>query len=160
MSEPSSPRAWIGSLVVGGIPLVAGVLLMLLCGRTLHVARDTATWPSTSGTITQAEFIPGSHGMTADITRFEYRYTVGVTAYKGGKVSWGDTRSSGWNLYTAGQEVSVFFNPERPEQAVLQTGTDRWTYVQFGVGVLLSLSGLGLLLLPWLLAPPPETSAA
>ena len=160
MSEPSSPRARIGNLIVGGSPLVAGVLLILLCGHTLHVARDTATWPSTSGTITQSEFIPGSHGMTADTTRFEYRYTVGVTAYKGEKISWGDTRSSGWSLYTAGQNVVVFFNPDQPEQAVLQTGTDRWTYVQLGVGFLLSLSGLGILLLPSLLAPPSGTSAA
>ena len=159
MAEGSLRDGWVGALVLGGGLLLVGGLIVVRCGLTLHVAHDTLHWPATQGVVTQAEFIPGSHGMVPRTSRLEYRYSIGVTDYTGDRVSWADTREAGWSRYTAGQSVPVYFNPEQPEQSVLQTGTDRWTHVQLGIGVVLALAGLGVLLLPLFLPCTSDASA-
>ena len=75
-----------------------------------------------------------------------YAYAVNGVTYTGERISFDDPGS--YLTYTEGDEVTVYYNPDRPERAVLEVGMDRGSTVVYLLAGLLVL-GCGLVLV-WL----------
>lgn len=124
------------------IVLVGGVFCVAEYVRTRRLAGASLRWPTASGRVTRCAVIEeiiedkGSDDDKSRTTRFQHRYQVDLRyAYKVGKrdfigteVNWGGTMISGLRevaeeaaaKYHPGQNVKVYYDPERPGDAVLE----------------------------------------
>ena len=136
--------------------LVLGVsaLLMLLGGGLLFMgisAKRTAgasrAWPSAPGTIISSQVLAGGGGKSrwykAQVT---YTFAANGQTYTGERVMFGDARSSSMAKeervvaqYVQGAPVEVFYNPQQPQEAVLERRTSgtTLTYLILGAVVLM-----------------------
>ena len=125
----------------GGIfMIVIGAGLALILSRTLLAdAADSETWPSVTGTVVTSEVETNRSGDGNSYSaRIIYDYTVDGETYRAGKVTVMDGSSSRSapardlvEQYPVGSAVEVFYNPDVPEDAILQpgaTGVLRWLY--------------------------------
>ncbi len=112
----------------------AGGLLMLALGlRSRKKAEASKTWPATSGRIVRAEVrrvqFTDDDGSTC--WRYcpfvEYEYRVGDQGYISHQISFAEkvfTNEAGAQKriaqFPVGSEVMVYYNPEKPEKAVLE----------------------------------------
>lgn len=87
MAKASGWGALQGGLLLGGGPLLAGVLIVVIYTSTLVVAKDTVTWSSTEGVITRWHHRPPSSSESFSVTHFDYRYTVDGAVHEGERVS-------------------------------------------------------------------------
>ena len=134
--------AW-GFVVVGG-----GVLVFAVVSR--YEAEESEGWPSTTGRVVEAyldEYQHKPHYRRSE-TRYHpvvrYTYVVDGVSYTGDRITVNDPGSS--LRYTEGDEVTVYYNPDRPERAVLEVGMSNGSTVAFVFAGLLVL-GTGLLFL-------------
>jgi len=114
--------------------------------RLVRKARASSKWPSTQGTIesstvdVERERERDSDGDIHYETKFTpnivYQYQVDGMDFAGDQISFGGTSSSSQsrayritNQYPEGAEVTVYFDPEDPQESVLQPGATLGTYV-------------------------------
>lgn len=138
-------------LLIGGL----GIFLIVYGIRSKKKAQASQTWPSVSGRITAAEVKESTSTDDDDVTRVNYypavhyEYQIGDQAYTGKRISFGgivatSSRSKAekeLTRYPAGGDVPVYYNPDKPEEAVLEqkAGGATWALV---VGVIcLSIGG-------------------
>lgn len=141
---------WVGLLFV-----VIGVGIFFLGLRDLRTAKASAAWPATQGSITRTRIRVDDRGESSESYHPEitYGYSVMGSNYEGSRTVIGATR--GYNSrpkaqafledYPVGKPVTVYYDPNKPGQAVLQAGTTRGaigTLVISGVFV-----GIGLIAL-------------
>lgn len=119
-----------------------------LCAGIWNLARSlrSASWPSTSGVIDRAEMGSNSDddGVTysADVT---YHYEVGGTSYTGTRLSFGTMSASSdyarriLDRYPVGATVRVYYSPDDPASAVLETGIHGGTWICFSIGAMFIL---------------------
>ena len=114
---------------------------LILGGVGLHRYNDgkrSASWPTTKGSITQSRPQP----VTTENNRKEFRlsvsysYKVDGKPYTGQRVTSSDqyekTRGaaeSALKKYPVGGEVTVYYDPDNPASAVLETGIQRNVYI-------------------------------
>jgi hypothetical protein len=115
----------------------AGGLLLLVLGlRSRRKAEASKTWPTTSGRIVRAEvrrvqYTDYDDGDSSTYWRYyplvEYEYRVGDQTYIGHRTAFTEkafTSEAGAQRQIArfpvGSEVMVYYNPEKPEEAVLE----------------------------------------
>jgi len=130
-------------------------------------AEASKNWPNASGVVTHSEIKQStSDGQTMYASAIKYSFTVENNPYTGNRISLtsGNTKTSNirsvkktLQKYPVGQKVTVYYDPELPHNALLQTGADTFTsiikYAPFllgflGVLMLLQLlKKLGILLL-------------
>lgn len=123
------------------IVLIGGVFCVAEYVRTRRLASASLRWPTATGRITRCAVIEeiiedrGSDDDKSRTTRLQHRYQVDLRyAYKVGKrdfigteVDWNGTMISGLRevaeeaaaKYHPGQNVKVYYDPERPGHAVL-----------------------------------------
>jgi hypothetical protein len=95
-----------------------------------------------------SRYDPGYHLLKPRVT---YTYEVRGVLQRSTSVSFGPDRDGGLNVerarrYAVGSDVKVFYNPERPWQAVLEPGvTRRVAYVHIFLSIV--AIGLGLFIL-------------
>ena len=116
--------------------ILFGLLLGAVAGwivfRSQRKARAARTWPSTDGRIVESRVeektLPGDRPNTRFAPRIVYEYSVDGRAYRSAHVSFGATF---WSLapqsaraslarYPTGARVTVYYDPARPEEAVLE----------------------------------------
>ena len=145
MAQPSNRGVqvfcWL-FIVVGVAVFGAGIWTLVKSIRTEH-------WPVTDGVIqsAQQESHSGDHGTTysAEVT---YTYQVSGVNYTGRKISIGAMSSSSQyaqgilDRYSVGKNVSVYYSPTDPAEAVLETGIHGGTWICLGVGTAFGLAGL------------------
>lgn len=138
------------------------MLLMSLCaglfglGAFLEIARlsGVAGWPEVEGTIVSSAAVAGCQGPAAFTPQIEYTYEFGGVSRHGRRRDMGapvcDTEAAAGQLaqrYPVGSRVAVHVNPERPEQAVLETAVSTGPLWFMGIVALL----VGAASLAWLL---------
>ena len=118
----------------------------------LQNARGSADWPSVEGQITRSQIehstdAEGGDSYSPEVT-FVYvaaddRSHEGRTI-KFGENSYGSERKAQEILsrYPLGQTVTVFYDPENPDKAVLEPGVSGGSYIVLGIGVLFVLIAL------------------
>jgi len=136
--------------------LLTGVLSGALIGY--FVVRDYAalSWPSASGTIVKSWVGDRSewkdnrtHHLYSPHVRYAFRVGSAAQVLEGEEISSLQTSSGNreWAesvvaSYAVGTRVTVWYNPDRPEDAVLERGIHIWFSFLF-VGVTLLFLGLG-----------------
>ena len=129
------------------VMFAAGTFCVLFAVRNFIKGSASKSWPQTPGTI-QRSFVlveKDSDGGNSYTPKVEYDYTVEGTVYQGSRLRHGPTGSSSRAyadravaLFAPGTKVLVFFNPQRPADAVLVQGAG-WLNLLFavvGVGLL------------------------
>lgn len=137
-------------VLLGGGLLFVGI-------RSMRAASASRAWSSAQGTITSSQLMTGgqrnSRWYKPQIT---YTYTANGQTYTGEKVFFGDARSSSMakeqkmvDRYKQGAQVEVFYNPQQPQEAVLErrTGGTNMVYLILGsvvflLGVFVAVMGL------------------
>lgn len=120
-------------LCFGGFFFLAGALLLFFTIRTRKKSSASMSWPSTKGTITSSTVRRNSATDEDGHTNYtfspivEYDYSANGQAYKGKTIHYGITASPSMataqkeaDRFTPGMPVTVFFNPEKPNEAVLE----------------------------------------
>ncbi|MCA9105844.1 MAG: DUF3592 domain-containing protein [Planctomycetales bacterium] len=117
--------AWIG-LVVGVVICGASVWLGYSGYEEDFRFKDAEEWPETVGTVTESTVTGGEFS----IVKMRYTYNVGGQAYFAGRHGFrsfptfaadekDQAEAARRAQFSVGQEVVVYYNPDRPEDALL-----------------------------------------
>jgi hypothetical protein len=101
--------------------------------KTIQRAKESAAWPSATGTITASGT---KKVMFRSQPRVAYSYPVNGTSYASERISFAagvppKETDSVVARYPVGKEVTVHYAPEKPSEAVLEPGTNRNVTAQF-----------------------------
>jgi len=140
-----------GSLV-GLLFLAIGVVIFFLGLRDHRTAKASAGWPATEGSITHARIRVDDRGETSESYHPEitYDYSVLGSPYQGSRTVIGATKSYSsrrkaeafLESFPIGKHVTVHYNPQKPDQSVLEAGVVRGaigTLIISGVFILIGL---------------------
>lgn len=118
-------------LIIGIISFVFLILNVVFLAILFFMRRRMATvsqWPSTMGTVNASylERRSSSEGGSTNYPVVQYSYQVGGQPYQGMKIAPGpEVGGTGAGKvvgrYPAGAQVMVFYNPQNPSDAVLET---------------------------------------
>jgi PDZ domain-containing secreted protein len=129
------------ALVVGGL----GLFLVIHAQRNKHKAQQSQTWPVAKGTITQTDISVQEYDEKVRyVPVVRYTYQVNEQVHEGRRITFGSdmefpSRQKATEYlaeYPVGAEVSVYYNPEKPSEAVLQQ-VARKTAVGMVIGIVL-----------------------
>jgi hypothetical protein len=119
--------------------IVIPVACVVCATWAIRRGRASRDWPSTTGVISRSAIFSseGSHNVT-----IEFRYSVGGREYRSQQIRYFGLPRTHRGLvelverYPAGNEVVVYYDPEKPSRAVLERGFVTWHGVAlFGVAV-------------------------
>jgi hypothetical protein len=117
----------------------------------LQDARASTSWPTVQGGITSSEVTVSSDSEGADSYSPEvtYRFQIDGQIFassqiKFGENSYGSRRKAQEivNQYPVGKQVMVYYEPERPTNAVLEPGVSAGSYLVLGLGLFFTAIGL------------------
>ncbi|MCI0580932.1 MAG: DUF3592 domain-containing protein [Chloroflexi bacterium] len=136
------------TLAFGGV----GLWFAFTVARLQKAAALLQSWPSTSGQILAAslepETAPGGRG-TRYRPQIRYRYQVAGQTYEGSKIQFleGATtlREAQARIapYALGQAVTVFYNVNRPQAALLDRGQVNWRHSLYASLICLGVAADG-----------------
>lgn len=164
---------WLGFLCVSGLALVfgaVGVGVLVLYRRGKQKVQESSTWPSVAGKVLEAyvsshtETDSEGEGVEAYAPRVVYEYEVNGVAHRSDRLAIGpvatsrNRRSAEQEVarYPVGGEVRVFYNPQNPAEAVLQTRLQAGNamfilgIIFLGLAVLIACGGGLMLAMSWL----------
>ncbi|MBU1662097.1 MAG: DUF3592 domain-containing protein [Chloroflexi bacterium] len=126
------------ALLCGGIFILAfstlGIFLIIYSIRSRKKAEVSQAWPSTLGQVITAEVKQSTSTDDDGETHYsyypsvEYEYQVGGQTYTGKRIAFGGIKGHGSESKAAadlarfptGSQVTVYYNPEKPKEAVLE----------------------------------------
>ncbi len=136
----------IGLQIVGGALLVDGL-------RAANKGLLSRNWPTTVGRVVRTR--PHGNSSTPGIANLwvvdpgiEYEYTVDGLVYTGRTVSFGgipatvDGAGTVLLQYPVGSAVTVWYDPDDPDRAVLQPGAAGGAWTEAVFGLVLVVAGL------------------
>ena len=114
--------------IIGFVFLILNVVFILILFFMRRRMAVVSQWPSTMGTVS-ASYLERRHSSDSGSTNYpvvHYSYQVGGQAYQGMKIAPGpDVGGTGAgkvvDRYPVGAQVMVFYNPQNPSDAVLET---------------------------------------
>ena len=132
-------------LAVGVVLTGGGLWLAYGVGKPiLDNAQASSQWPGVVGTIqssrvAESRSSKGRRNYSADV---RYLYAVGDRSYTGNTVWFGDNYKSSnasqahatVERFRPGAKVPVFYDPARPDVAVLDPGVSHSSYAVFAIG--------------------------
>jgi hypothetical protein len=140
-----------------------GALLLILGLYSTIMDTSASNWPVTEGTITSSQVVSwgsGGHDPIDYRPSITYQYHVGGKTYNGSQISSGATFYGGVNVdeyeqanaivsnYPVGSMVQVHYNPNNPNNAVLETQSSLIEQVPLIIGAVMTAAALiGLFLL-------------
>ena len=120
-------------LCFGGFFFLSGAILLFFSLRARKKSSASMSWPSTTGRIITSTVRQNSSTDEDGHVSFtyspvvEYEYTVNNQVYKGKTINYGITAMQDRNAaqkevdrFTPGAQVPVYYNPEKPQEAVLE----------------------------------------
>ncbi len=142
------------SLIFGLLFAVVGYFVAFHFGKPiLDNARASTAWPSVEGVIEQSSVSTthrsGKDKKTMYAAEITYRYTVEALEYHCSTVAFGGNGSSSSSQaayavtkrYPVGQAVPVYYEPQKPENAVLEPGVTWASYAVYGIGLVFLVVG-------------------
>lgn len=131
--------------------IAGGGIFFLFALPPLQYSAASRSWPTVPGTITRSEVkVLRSDGNTHYNTDIAYSYSVGGKEYSSSGITIGDSPLDNnvtkakrlQSEYSVGKDVTVFYDPELPESAVLQPGSKAGDYMLAGIAMIFILVGL------------------
>lgn len=118
-------------------------------------AQEVKDWPTTTGTVTNTwvreEYSSGSRNSPSHYDYYpevEYTYKVNGATYYGNQLVKIETGYSSFvdaqsynDRYATGTQVTVYYNPDNPNEAVLEQNSDVQALMFPGIGALFALIG-------------------
>jgi hypothetical protein len=141
--------------ICGSLFIFDAIFLAIIFFTRRKVAQ-AASWPSTMGTVTlsRIQMRSSGEGGTTAYPLVQYAYQVMGQPYEGGKVMPGpDVGGSGAHKvvarYPAGAQVMVYYNPEKPSEALLERSVPGFIRIFWVILIILDvfLCGLAVVLL-------------
>jgi hypothetical protein len=124
------------------------------------IAHQSVGWQSTRGRITDSKIVAsrgrkGGSSYKPQIT-FEYRVDGAIytssNAFFGQGIAGGSYAHRYINKYKQDTEVTVSYNPHRPDQAVLEPGITKRVFAPIVFGLVFFVMGGSFMLLSWILS--------
>ena len=123
-----------------------GAALLCLETQTLTKAKESAGWSSTDGIVLHTDYDRTSVGRRAsNAPHVTYSYQVQEKSFTSNVYSFGDglSESEVFAQYPSGRRVTVFYDPEHPQEATLVKGVGTGTiagvrYAQVILGLALA----------------------
>jgi len=135
--------------------LALGIYLVIFSIRSKKKAEESQNWPSTPGTVTQAEVKcsvnrdEDGNESYAYFPKVEYTYQVGGETFSGKRLAFGGILAQSnpapaqktLEHYPLGGQVTVYYDPEKPSDAVLErkAGGMKWGLIIGIICLVLSL---------------------
>ena len=134
--------------------LAVGVTLTLLIPISISKGRKSKTWPTTRATVVSAD-VEEKHEYDEDgdkhvyyYPRIHYDYQVDGQFYNGFRyklleVSMSRRKAHEFiSNFLTGDILTVYYDPEKPIESVLQPGEQKYLYVFFVIGIGLTIFSL------------------
>jgi hypothetical protein len=130
-----------------------GIFVLISAFVSRSKANASLNWSGTQGTVTESfvqkmESYDSDQGSTTSYSpRVKYSYTVNQQAFEEDCIHFGVGKSSRKaaeevvNRYPEGSTVMVYYDPQKPQQAVLERRTGSG-FIQFAIGILMAVGGL------------------
>jgi len=136
--------------LVGVLFLVIGAVLFFFAVRDYRTAQASAAWTPTEGSITATRIRVDDRGEQSESYHPEitYAYSVMGSPYQGSRIVIGASRAYSSRKkaeaflepYAIGSKVTVHYDPDKPDQAVLEAGVKRGA-----IGTFIISAGFGLI---------------
>lgn len=126
---------------------IFGSVLTLAGLKLIHNARESLYWPKTEGVITQSFMDWDRHRQ--QYANIRYSFIVNGEKITGFQISAKDTNISDEELlkkYPVGKKVIVYYDPENPENSLLEPGYSWQSYQAFVLGIIFLLIAKGVAL--------------
>jgi hypothetical protein len=145
------------SPIVYGVFVVFGLILVIISITSKRRAKAAQAWPTIPGAVLASRVdihtTTDSEGHTSTTYRpmVDYQYSIMGQEYRASRIAFGANtfnRKKSDSIiakYPAGQQVMVHYNPDKPEDAVLEAEVQGGTasliigIVLMGVGVVLAV---------------------
>ena len=142
--------------ITGGLLFFAvGVVFAYFGYSSYQLGTQSKDWPVAKGSVIQSEIREsrrttgsGTNKRTVTELRPEVKYTYNLDgqSYESSRITFGaiNKLDAGKTVarYPKGKQIDVFYNPQKPDQAVLEPGTDpTGSLVFIGIGVILAFVG-------------------
>lgn len=136
-NKKSSP---LNTFIVGVVLIVSSCMVYTnFSVPMVEEAKVSESWPTTSGVITHSEIQQSeSDGTTMYAANINFDFTVDNKSYSGDRISLSSGNATTSSIrevkkellqYQLGANVTVYYDPEFPKNAVLQPGADFFTYI-------------------------------
>ena len=145
------------TLLFGIIFIIGGFFALKYGKKSIEKAQASENWPTVQGVVEKSDVVRStdSDGDTTYRAEIIYDYVVNDRSYESNKRRIGATSSSSnssgaykvANQYPEGSTVTVAYNPEAPEEAVLEPGVFLESKILWYVGLVFMI--LGLLMAGW-----------
>jgi len=139
------------ALFFGGV----GVMLLVIRHREQKKAKESESWPIAKGTVTNAYLGVMDDSGAPYFPVVEYTYAVGDQVFQGNRIYFGPVIYQKFSQpveellahYEIGSEVKVYYNPQKPKEAVLMCRLSKPKLGLIVPIILLIAAGLILLLM-------------
>ena len=132
----------------GVIVLLFGLAVTGYSIFNLSMGSSSTNWPTTEGQILESEF--KTKGDSTSYPGVKYQYDVNGKTYDGERIVFGsaaDLPRGTLDRYPVGGTVTVFYDPNDPESAVLQTASTSSMYIGIVLGPILVIVAIIMLTL-------------
>lgn len=132
--------------IFSGLPIMAGVIIILLSSGEIIGGYQTKGWQLTNGIVIDGvekkSLFSFSRVAMHSYDLFVYKYEVNGYEYTGSKIGFGTNSVN--KEYEIGNQVDVYFDSNKPENAVILVGVNKGSLLSVIVGVFLILIGVTL----------------
>ena len=148
-------------LLMGICFILTGGSLVFIDGLpNIYKAHQSSSWSSTNGYVTESK-IYKKRSSSSKKNKFKYTISLAYTYEANGKqfnahqIFFGETKSTSSKArshaviekYPTDSDITVYYDPQEPSQAVLEPGIQSVTYLPLGLGLIFLLVGCFLPLL-------------
>jgi len=151
------------NILLGVVFVAVGVAVAAWGFMNLSKAMQSKSWPTAEGKIVSSQVVKkvesytdsNKHRRNRTIYRAHVRYSYMAKGRSliGGKITMADSGSSSEtrakkirDRYPAGSVCTVYYNPEKPEDSVLEAGINFGALMLPGIGVLFAVAGIAVLI--------------
>lgn len=115
--------------VIGAVFLVLGIVMFFLRRRSAEKQAASPHWPTAAGTIVDSRVHTfRNKGRDYHTARVGYTYQAGGKEHRSQRITWGgnpysrqpDEAQATLARYPVGATVPVHYNPQKPEESVLE----------------------------------------
>jgi hypothetical protein len=147
-------------LVFAMVFAIPGAVLLVLGGHDVYQGAASRGWPTVEGEVIRSSVQSRRSGRPDRSQRVHspdvvYSYRIGNELYTGDRIAFGGYSSSAGNYanrmthrYPRGRQVSVHYQPGKPDNTVLEPGVSLKTWFKPAFGLVFLCAGL---FIAWLL---------
>lgn len=134
--------------------VVVGAVFAYFGYSSYQLGMQSKDWPVAKGSVIQSEIekrteFTGTGSSRRKVVKsyavVKYTYSVGNREFQSGRITFGQSKNAHNTVarYPKGRSIQVHYDPQKPDQAVLEPGADATLSLVFiGLGVVLALIGL------------------